>query len=140
MTVINIEKCNQCGQTINTRKITLYSGMVHSLAKVYGYCWDKRRRTFARREIKHMLSQNEFARFGDWIEFGLLQRNKKKGNFIMHMELTRDFLRGEEKIPTELYKRGKEKVSRHGWKYIYEVKGLVDFLDTDGSYIVEYYP
>lgn len=141
MTTINKEVCPCCGQTINNRKIVLYRGMVESLKDIYVWCRKNNRHEFTRKEIKHALkTDGQIARFGDWVYFGGLMYKGEKGMWGMNIERSEQFLNGKLAIPTVITKNAitKEIIDRQEMKVLWQIKGLSQLLDKDGSYISEY--
>lgn len=136
------KRCPTCGQIISKRKIALYRGMVYSLSKVYKWCVENNTHNFTRKQIKHLFkSENETARFGDWVMFGglLYKPEGRRGIWGMNMQRTTNFLNGDYSIPTVIWKDPVTKqLTKEDYRFIREIPGLSRFLDEDGFYIVEY--
>ncbi len=140
MPTINKQTCPTCGRAINQRVIVLFSGMVKSLFKVWQWCGEKGVHEFQRKEIKHLFkTENEVARFGDWVWFGGLIYKTGKGHYGFNIERTEKFFAGELEIPTKIYK---DPLSGENEKADYRtIKGiphLVDFLDENQEFIAKY--
>jgi len=138
----NQVRCSTCGRISNQREVTLYTGMVKDLARVYQWCMQNRKYEFTRKEIKHLfLSENSSARWGDWILFGrgMIYKPKGKGSWGMNLERTEFFLKNQYPIygrvviaPITREKHYYDK------KFISEIPELKDLLDEDGSYKINY--
>jgi len=135
--------CPTCGHKHNTseREIALFSGLVKTLIRVYIWCKKNNRTVFQRKEIKHLIkSDNEIARFGDWEYFGsLVYKDGTKGRFGLNMESVREFIAGERKIPTKVWKDPvTQSLTESDLKYISEIPNLSSFLDENDMYIAKY--
>jgi len=134
--------CVECGQNIDIRVATLYSGMVEILVRIEEWCKVKERNEFKTDEVKHFFkgsSQN--SRFGDWIYFGELLNPKGKGKWEMNLERTEQFLKGELAIYTKVEinpLNGNKKYSDK--RKIGGVSNLREFLDEDNYYKAVYKP
>lgn len=123
------------------REINLYTGLVATLIRVYGWCLDKGIHEFNRKDIKDVLlvGENDTARFGDWILFGggMVYKPKGKGSWGLNMERIEKFLKGEYKIPIKIAKRnGEMKVLETGT--IKDIKNLSEYLTSDMKYVAKY--
>ena len=81
----------------------------------------------------------EIANFGYWVYFGGILYKRGRGNWGMNMKRARMFLKGQATINTEVVfdpLTGEHKLSEQ--KYIYQLKGLKDFLDSAGNFVPEY--
>ena len=143
MTVNNKETCPCCGQVVNKREVTLYSGMVRALIRVFYWCSENKVHEFKRRDIKHLFKgvDNEIARWGDWKYFGngMVYKPEGKGSWGLHMGRVREFLRGERTVPTKvLIDRMNKQKEYLDHKTIKEIPDLSEFLDEANQYIVNY--
>ncbi len=135
-----VERCPHCGQVISKRKITLLKDMVEALKDIYKWCAINNTHEFTRKDIKHLLkTDNQIARFGDWVYFGGIIYKKEKGIWGINMQRANDFLKGKIVIHTVAIKNplnGEVELSEY--KKIWQVKGLETFLDEQGIFIPEY--
>lgn len=143
MPVINKKVCPYCGQTINKREVTLYSGMVKALVRVFYWCKKKGIHEFTRKDIKPIFNgkDNEIARWGDWIHFGngMVYKPEGKGSWGLHMDRVAEFIAGKRQIPSKvLIDKVNDQTEYLDYKYISEVSNLSKFLDEAGEYIVKY--
>lgn len=144
MGTINKKTCPCCGQTINNREVTLYSGMVKALLRVYYWCKQNGRHEFTRKEIKVLFKgvDNEIARWGDWILFGngmVYRPENRRGSWGLNLDLVREFILKNRMIPTRVViDRESGEVYKYDYKTIDKIPNLKQFLDEAGEYIVKY--
>lgn len=139
----NKEVCPHCGQVINNREVTIYSGMVKALVRVFYWCAQNKKHEFKRDEIKHLFKgvDNEIARWGDWRYFGngMVYKPEGKGTWGLNMKRVRAFINGERTIPTKvLIDRVKGEKTYLEYRTIDEIKNLSEFLNDAKQYIVNY--
>lgn len=142
--VINKIACPMCGQSVNEREISLYSGMVKALVRVWFWCKENKRNEFTRKEIKHLFKgvDNEIARWGDWVFFGGLVYKPfgKKGFWGLNMDRCKEFIGGKKEIPTKAYKNPlKKEIVYRDYRFIGNVSHLKEFLDESKDYIARYF-
>lgn len=132
--------CPTCGQSINEREITLFSGLVKALHKIWVICIQTNTNQFTRKQIKGLFNdENITARFGDWVMFGGLVRKAGKGNYILDMDKCRQFFIGQMAINSTAYKNPLTKTIRCGnLRTIDEIPHIKDQLDLNDEYIVRY--
>lgn len=137
----NIKHCPMCGQSINERQIALFSGMVDALFRVWRWCEERNRHVFDRKDIKHLLADdNQIARFGDWIYFGgLVYKPQGRGTYGLNMGRAREFFSGKLEIPTLVWKNPLTGELKHeSLRYIDEIPNIGEFLDANKMYIPSY--
>ena len=135
------QRCMACGHIISKRQITLYSGMVYTLYKVFKWCDEKGRHEFQTKDIKHFFNLNSSARFGDWVMFGGLVYKNKKAHYGLNMIRCDQFFKGLYKIPEFVLKNPLNGEIEQGPDItINEVKGLKEFLSKDGEFQARYFP
>ena len=140
---MNKKRCPCCNQIVSERVITLYSGMVRALIRVWYWCKKTGKYEFTRKEMKKYLNgkDNEIARWGDWIIFGngMVYKPEGKGSWGLNMERVEAFITGVRDIPTKVSKDPTTNITTVLEKgYIHEIKNLDAFLDESGKYIAEY--
>lgn len=140
MSTLHKQSCPTCGQSVNEREIGLFKGMVVSLYDIWQWCEEKNRHEFTRKEIKHLLkSDNQIARFGDWVMFGGLVYKQGKGHYGLNMERTRDFFTGRSSIPTLIYKNPLTKELRKDrYRYVGQIPSLNELLTENKEFIAKY--
>ena len=139
MPTLGKQSCPTCGQSVNEREIGLFKGMVTALYSVWKWCEENNITEFTRKDIKHLFKdENQIARFGDWVLFGMVAK-EQKGHYIISLNRCRKFFAGEILINTTIYKNPLTKTLRHeNPKYVNEIKGIVEFLDENSEFIVRY--
>lgn len=140
MAKAKIEICECCGQKIRqARIIKVDKGMVAALGIAFKFCRDKGIHEFKMRDIREMLSHTQYCTFNNWIRissgmvysagirvYGLnMERIEKffKGEWTVH-DVTIDPITREQKNGVEMK--------------ITEVKGVLEFLDENDVYQVDY--
>lgn len=141
MTPNDKRPCPTCGQSINTREIGLYRGMVDALSSVYKWCQEKGRHEFTRKEIKHLLKNDgQIARFGDWVLFGGLVYKHGRGHYGLNMERCAGFFSGVAAIPTTIYEDPLTKqITPAKFRTIKNIPGLGAYLDENQNYQTKYH-
>ena len=133
------EVCEHCGQTINSREISLFSGMVAALFEVAKWCKKNNQYEFTRKDIKHLLtSDGQIARFGDWKYFGGLIYQKNKGYYAIDLDRTRLFFANGLEIPIAVAKNPEGLISTIKTGKILDVPNLTDFLDENLMFLARY--
>ena len=134
--------CPTCGHALNARRITIIKTMVLSLRSVYTWCIENNRHEFKRSEVSHLFKvEAETTHFGDWIHFGGLLYKREQGEWGMNMERTKEFLEGRLAINTVCVIQPINKATRlSDPRIVTHIKGISDFLDSDGRFIPEYVP
>lgn len=136
-------RCPHCGQIVDEREIGLFSGMVYALKRIFEWCESTGKYEFQRKEVKHLLkSDNEIARFGDWILFGgLVYRpvGLGKGHYGINQERTRSFFANEYEIPTRLWKNPiTGQISKSEVGTIDSIPTLKKFLNENWEFVARY--
>lgn len=139
----------KCGHRhcIDKREIVLYDEMVFTLARIYKWCVEKEKHEFQRKEIKHLMnSENDTARFGDWVYFGGLAYKVPKngithGNWGLNFKRCQDFFSGQTTIPSRILKDPiTGKVEKFDHRHVDEIPKLRKFLDENGLFNANYVP
>ena len=104
-----IKNCPVCGQNVADRKVTLYRELIEALYEIYKWCGKNKRHEFSTKEIRHLLSRNNYARFGDLIRFGGIVYKPKnaagetsKAHFGINMARAKEFFAGAREIPVQI--------------------------------------
>ena len=141
-----LKRCPVCNHNVADRKVTLYRELISALYEVYKWCGQKECHEFMTKDIKHLLSKNNYARFGDLVRFGGIvykPKDKESGEsrkalFGLNMARAKEFFRGERKIPVQITINPitKEIVDSE-YVTIGEFPSLVELLDKDGIYDIK---
>jgi len=104
-----IKICPVCGHNIADRTVTLYRELIEALYEVYKWCGKNKQHEFSTKEIRHLLSRNNYARFGDLIRFGGIVYKPKneageshKAQFGINMARAKEFFAGAREIPVQI--------------------------------------
>lgn len=129
-----MKRCPYCNGNIEDRVVSLYAELVASLLAVYRWCGEHKVHEFERKDIKHLLKTNEYARFGDFVRFGGLVY-KKDGKYGLNMERCKQFFNGEYTIPMQIIlNQITNEIVASTYKKVSEFKGLGELLDSHGMY------
>jgi len=133
------EICHECGQTINSREISLFSGMVKALFEVAKWCKQNNTYEFTRKDIKHLLkNDSQIARFGDWVLFGGIVYKKGKGHYGINIDRARRFYANQLEIPIAVSKDPKGVITTLRSGKILDVPNLTAFLDENYMFKARY--
>lgn len=136
-----VRRCEHCGSVISEREIAIYKGMVHSLWKVFKWCNEKEIHEFEMKDIRGLLGQVNYTRFGDWVMFGGLVYKHKKAHYGLNIDRCSEFFEGKRKIPFRVWKNPVTKEIRKeeaDYRSFNEMPGVTELLNTDGEYIARY--
>ena len=132
-------RCPHCGQVIDKREIALYKGLVEALAEVYKWNREKGVHEFKMRDIRHLIGQVNYARFGDWVFFGGLVYKNEKAHYGLNMERCREFFAGRSTIPTRVWKDPMTgEIEKCDYRTVRDIPGVVEFLNEKGLYEAKY--
>lgn len=136
-------RCPYCHSIVDERKISLFSGMVDTLKKVYEWCIASGRFEFQRKEVKHLIqTDNNIARFGDWIMFGGLMYRPEglgKGWYGINRERVERFFANSYEIPTTIWKNPVTgELKKEDYQSIDRIPQLRSFLDENHQFIANY--
>ena len=133
-------RCPVCNSKISDRIISLYSGLINTLYKVYCWCGEKRRHEFENKDVQHFFNKNDYARFGDLIRFGGLvyKPEKKKGSYGINMSRAKEFFEGKRKIPVQIVlNQITNEIVAATYVYVYDFPNILELLNKDGLYDYE---
>lgn len=134
--------CPTCGVGHNKseRQIGLYRGMAVALWSVFRWCKAKGVYEFDRKSIKHLFSsENETARFGDWVMFGGLVYKRGKGKYGLNMERCEEFFKDQYKIPTIIWKNpANGELRKEEYQSVKGIPSLLKYLNEQQEYIAYY--
>jgi hypothetical protein len=137
-----LKKCPCCNGNIKDRTITLYTSLIKSLYTVCKWCRENDVHEFEMNKIKHLLSKNEYARFGDLVRFGGIVYKKEKASYGINMPRAVEFFAGKRQIPLYLViNQITNEVVESKMGYVQEIKPLKEWLKTENKiYQANYNP
>lgn len=94
-----LKNCHLCGQNIEDRQVALYKSLIRSLYAVYKWCGEHRVHEFTMKDIRHLLGQVNYTRFGDLVRFGGIVYKTGKAHYGLNMARAKEFFAGEREIP-----------------------------------------
>lgn len=135
----NKQACPTCGQSVNKREISLYSGLVKALYEVWQYCERNDKWTLSMKTIRSELTQIDYSRFNDWKRFEPDMVTGSRGLYEFDKELMRQTFTGSREVCTLVLKEPLASYyERVEFKNINDVPFLKSFLDDSMDYIARY--
>lgn len=137
--------CPLCNSRIEDRTISLYKELISDLYKVYCWCGKNKRHEFKMKDIRHGLSRNNYARFGDLVRFGGLVYKFKddngkriKGSFGLNMARCKEFFNGQRSIPLHItLNQITNEIIDSKYVTVRDFPELNSYLDQNGLYDYE---
>jgi hypothetical protein len=108
---------------------------------VFEWCKVNNIHTFSRKDIKHLLKNDvASATFGDLVHFAGILYKYKKGEWGMNMDRADRYLNGRVQAPSAVIidPITKKVVEQLEYKFVRQIKGVAEFCNADGEFIVEY--
>lgn len=132
-------RCPTCGQITEEREINMYRGLVISLWNVFKWCEGRGMHEFKMSDIRHLLGQVNYARFGDWVIFGGLVYKTEKAHYGLNMERCNEFFSGKRTIPARIWKNPiTGELKPEDYRTIKDIPHLAQFLDDDRQFVARY--
>lgn len=94
--------CPLCGQNVQDRTVTVYQSLIDDLYTVYKWCGERQRHEFAMKDIRHILGQVNYTRFGDLVRFGGIVYKLGKAQYGINMARAKEFFAGQRQIPVQI--------------------------------------
>lgn len=136
-----VEKCPHCGSIVSPREIALYRGLIVALYRVYKFVQNRGQGyRFTRKEVKGLFkNENDTARFGDLVFFGGLVFKEGKAHYGLNLDRCEQFFQDKLAIPTRVWKNPVTgDVKKEDYKTLKQIPSIMDKLDAEGFYIVNY--
>lgn len=134
-----IETCEHCGSIVSEREIVLDRTMVSAMWKVFKWCKEKGIHEFHTRDVIHLFSKTQYARFGDTIYFGGIVYKHAKAHYGMNMERAQEFFKNHYSVPRSVWKNPVTQAIRHTEPIVMsQVPKLQKLLNEDGYYVTNY--
>lgn len=130
-----IGRCPCCGGNIADRIISLYRGLIEDMYKVYCWCGANKRHEFQMKDIRHLLTRNSYARFGDLVWFGGIVYKNGKAHYGMNMVRAKNFFHGFVAIPGQItINQITNQIEERRFIHINEIKPLKELMTQEGLY------
>jgi hypothetical protein len=104
-----LKRCPVCNGNIEDRQVALYKGLIRTLYSVYVWCKTQGKHEFTTKEIRGIMSHNDYARFGDLVRFGGIvykpngdDGKSHKALYGINMERAAAFFQGTYRIPVQI--------------------------------------
>lgn len=134
-----VTRCEHCGSVTSEREICVDRGMTQALWKVFKWCKEKGVYEFETKDVIHLYSKTQYARFGDWVYFGGLVYKKQKAHYGLNMERCEEFFANKYAIPLRGWKNSVTGEFKPEERFFARsVPKLATFLDADGYYMANY--
>lgn len=136
-------KCEHCGQAIKDdwREITLSKSLAEAIWRVYKWSEEKQRDEFNMGDVKHLLSQSQYATFNDIPKISpkLIDRDRDSRLYQISRDNCREFFKGKIVVSISVWKHGITGEIRPGvLGHVSELKGIHELMDADGDFIAKY--
>lgn len=95
-------ECPLCGQNVKDRVETIYQSLIDDLYKVYRWCGEHQRHEFDMKDIRHLLGQINYTRFGNLARYGGIVYKHGKAKYGINMARAKEFFAGTRKIPVQI--------------------------------------
>jgi hypothetical protein len=139
-----LQFCPVCNSRISDRKIAIYEELIQDLYKIYCWCGKNKRHEFSMKDIRNMLSRNNYARFGDLVRFGgLVYKFSEDGRHIraqygLNMARCREFFYNRLAIPVQItINQITNEIIDRKLLVVCQFPKLREFLDTNNIYDYE---
>lgn len=136
-----LEHCPFCNRNITDREESIYRELMESLYRVYRWCGERGVHEFEMKDIRHLLGQVNYTRFGNLHHYGgIIYRpeksgKKSSGKFGINMERAREFFRNERDIPVKrVVSLVTGETVAETRVFMRDIPGLSQFMDEDGNY------
>lgn len=135
-----IETCPHCGSIVSERKIVLDRTMVSAMWRVFKWCKEKNVHEFYTRDVAHLFSKTQYARFGDTIYFGGIVYKHAKAHYGLNMERAEAFFRNQLAVSRSIWKNSVTKAITKPEELIVmsQIPKLMTLMNDDGEYIANY--
>ena len=134
-----IDRCPHCHSIVSEREIALDRTMVSAMWKVFVWCKEKGVHEFQTRDVIHLFSKTQYARFGDTIYFGGIVYKHSKAHYGINMERAEEFFKNRYAVPRSIWKNPVTKEIRKTEDIVLrQVPHLSQLIDEDGYYVSNY--
>lgn len=127
--------CPLCEQKVQDRKVALYQSLIDDLYKVYCWCGEHATHEFTMKDIRHLLGQINYTRFGDLVRFGGIVYKLGKAHYGINMARAKEFFAGQRKIPVQItLNQLTNEIIESNYVDIHHFPTLQSLLTKDGLY------
>lgn len=134
----DLKYCPFCNSHIEDREESIYAELIEALYRVYRWCGENKLHEFDIKEIRHLLSKVDYARFGNLIHYGGIvyaQHKAKRGKIGINMARAKEFFSGKRMIP---YRKVIDLITgetiAETCVYVHDIPHLAQFIGEDGVY------
>lgn len=134
--------CPFCRAHIEDRTESIYAELIASLYKVMRWCEEHERHEFKMTDIRHLLGQINYTRFGNLVHYGGVvypikdeKGKRKRGHFGLNMERAREVFANKRAFPlAKKIDMITGECIEETCVYIKDLPSLKQFIDDEGQY------
>lgn len=138
----DIGYCPFCKAHIEDRVESIYAELIASLYRVMRWCEQKGRHEFKMTDIRHLLGQINYTRFGNLVHYGgvvypIKDENGKRmrGHFGLNMERAREVFANQRAFPmAKTYDMITGECIAETCVLVKDIPALKQFIDSEGVY------
>lgn len=137
-----IKYCPFCNNHIEDRVESIYAELINAMYQVMRWCEQNKVHEFKLAEVKHLLGQINYARFGNLVHYGGViypiknkRGTRKRGYFGMNLERAREVFANQRPFPmAKKYNLITGECIEETNVYIKQIPALATFINADGEY------
>lgn len=134
--------CPMCNAHIEDRTESIYAELIASLYRVMRWCEQKGRHEFKMTDIRHLLGQINYTRFGNLVHYGGVvypikneDGKRMRGHFGLNMERAREVFANERAFPlAKTYDMITGECIAETCVFVKDIPALKQFIDESGQY------
>lgn len=138
----NLKNCPFCNGHIEDRIESIYAELIHSLYLVKGWCEAKGVHEFTMKEVRHLLGQINYTRFGNLVHYGGVvypikdEKNKRRrGHFGINLTRANEVFANTRAFPmSKKIDMITGEVIEETCVYVRDIPALSKFIDPEGVY------
>lgn len=134
--------CPMCNAHIEDRTESIYAELIASLYRVMRWCETNERHEFKMTDIRHLLGQINYTRFGNLVHYGGVvypikneDGKRMRGHFGLNIERAKEVFANQRAFPlAKTYDMITGECIAETCVFVRELPSLKQFLDSDGIY------
>ncbi len=138
----NLKNCPFCNSHIEDRIESIYAELIHALYLVKGWCEAKGVHEFTMKEVRHLLGQINYTRFGNLVHYGGVvypikaEKNKRRrGHFGINLTRANEVFANTRAFPmSKKIDMITGEVIEETRVYVRDIPALAKFIDPEGVY------
>lgn len=132
-----LEHCPFCSRNIKDREEALYLELMKSLYLVLKWCEERDRHEFTMKDVRHLLGQINYTRFGNLDKYGLIYipDGAPKGHYGINRKTLREFFSGHRDIIIKrMVNLTTGQTCAETRAYLKDIPNLAQFMDSQGEF------